>query len=138
MVESSWNECLEKNTAFEKSKDANKAESLKATAIGRISFIEKQEINEENANYVFENYYSSITELIHSIAALKGFKILNHLCLGFFLREVMKQERLSRLFDDLRFKRNSLLYYGRKMDFETAKDAIEKSYLFSSSTEVCG
>jgi len=30
------------------------------------------------------------------------------------------------LFDDLRFKRNSLTYYGKRMDFETAKQAIEK------------
>jgi hypothetical protein len=28
------------------------------------------------------------------------------------------------MFDDLRYKRNSLTYYGNKMEFELAKSAI--------------
>lgn len=35
--------------------------------------------------------------------------------------------QLFRLFDDLRYKRNSLVYYGKEMDFEVAKDSIEKA-----------
>jgi len=52
---------------------------------------------------------------------------LNHICLGYFLRDVLKEDRLYNLFDDLRYKRNSLTYYGNKMDFETAKQSIENS-----------
>jgi len=58
---------------------------------------------------------------------MKGFNISNHICLGFYLREVLKREDLCIIFDDLRYKRNSLTYYGTRMDFETAKQAIEKS-----------
>ena len=40
---------------------------------------------------------------------------------------LIKREDLFNTFDDIRFKRNSLTYYGNRMDFATAKDAIEKS-----------
>ena len=56
----------------------------------------------------------------------KGFNILNHLCLGFYLRDILKREDLFIVFDDVRFKRNSLTYYGSRMDYETEKQAIEK------------
>jgi len=49
---------------------------------------------------------------------------MNHLCLGFYLRDVLNREDLFQIFDDLRYKRNSLTYYGSRMDFETAKGAI--------------
>ena len=60
------------------------------------------------------------------MAFKKGYNILNHICLGFYLRDVLNREDLYILFDDLRFKRNLLTYYGSRMDFETAKQAIEK------------
>jgi len=81
----------------------------------------------KNCNFVFEDYYISILELLQAIAFMKGFNISNHICLGFYLREVSKREDLCIIFDDLRYKRNSLTYYGTRMDFETAKQAIEKS-----------
>jgi len=40
---------------------------------------------------------------------------------------VLKRNDLFIVFDDLRFKRNSLDYYGKRMDFETGMAAIEKS-----------
>ena len=73
---------------------------------------------------MFEDYYSSLLEILQAIAFKSGFNILNHVCAGFFLRDVLKKEDLFILFDDLRYKRNSLTYYGRRMDFETAKQAI--------------
>jgi len=45
---------------------------------------------------------------------------------GFYLRDVLKRKDLFLIFNDLRYKRNSLTYYGRKMDFETAKKTIEE------------
>ena len=58
---------------------------------------------------------------------LDGYKVNNHICLGYYLRDVLKNDEMFRLFDDCRFKRNSLVYYGKRMDIETAKDAIEKA-----------
>ena len=84
------------------------------------------EVNEKNCNFVFEDYYTSLLEVLQAIAFRKGFNILNHVCLGYYLRDILQREELYRLFDNVRYNRNSLIYYGSRMDFETAKQAIER------------
>ncbi len=122
-IKSSWEECLEDNTAKIVTPDISRAKSLIETAKERISLI--NEINEKNCNFVFEDYYTSLLEILQSIAFKKGYNILNHICLGYFLKDVLKRDDLFIIFDDLRYKRNSLTYYGNKMDFETSKQAIK-------------
>ena len=126
MKEASWNDCIYSNSAVKITPDKEKAKSLIETAEDRIKF-SIRDLNEKTANYIFEDYYSSVLELAHALVLLDGYKINNHVCLGFFLRDVLKKEDLFRLFDDCRYKRNSLVYYGKRMDFKTAKDAIEKA-----------
>lgn len=127
MKEDNWNECLENFSARKITPDKAKAKSLTETAFGRIELLTGVIINEKNANYIFEDYYSSILEILHSLAILDGFNISNHICIGFYLKEILKQGELYRKFDDLRYKRNSLIYYGKRMNIETAKKAIEDS-----------
>jgi len=124
MKETNWRDCLISKSAKTITPDMGRAESLVETANERIDLI--KEVNEKNCNFVFEDYYTSLLELLQAITFKKGYNILNHVCLGFYLRDVLKREDLYILFDDVRFKRNSLTYYGNRMDFETAKQAIEK------------
>jgi|SRR3989338_11047266 len=124
MKETSWNDCLINKSAKAVTPDQNRAESLADTAKERIILI--KEINEKNCNFMFEDYYTSLLELLQAMAFKNGYNIMNHLCLGYYLRDVIKREDLYILFDDLRYKRNSLTYYGNRMDYETAKQAIEK------------
>lgn len=126
MKEASWNDCIYSNSALKITPDKEKAKSLIETAEDRIKF-SIRDLNEKTANYIFEDYYSSVLELAQALVLLHGYKINNHVCLGFFLRDVLEKENLFRLFDDCRYKRNSLVYYGKRMDFKTAKDAIEKA-----------
>ncbi|MBI4452858.1 hypothetical protein HY637_05490 [Candidatus Woesearchaeota archaeon] len=126
MKESTWTECLNYSSAIKITPDKEKAESLIETAESRIQ-VSTKELTEKNANFVFEDYYSSILELVHAVVILDGYKVNNHICLGYYIRDILKNEDLFRLFDDCRFKRNSLVYYGKRMDFETAKDSIEKA-----------
>src|SRR3989344_7588924 len=122
----SWNDCMEKNMSLDARKDMLKSRSLIETALHRIAFVNK-DMNENTANYIFEDYYTSIMELLEAMAIIQGYKVLNHVCLGFFLRDVLKKDSLFRIFDELRYKRNSLVYYGKRMQFEEAKMSIEKS-----------
>lgn len=124
MKEANWDDCINNNLARKISPDVKRADSLIETAKERVGLI--KEINGKNCNFVFEDYYTSLLELLQAIAFKKGFNVLNHICLGYYLRDVMKKDDLYRIFDDLRYKRNSLTYYGSRMDFETAKEAIEK------------
>lgn len=124
MKEQNWEDCLINSLAKKQSSDKERAKSLVETSQERISLI--KEINEKNCNFVFEDYYTSLMELLQAITFEKGFNVSNHVCLGFYLRDILKRPDLFNLFDDARFKRNSLTYYGNRMDFETAKDAINK------------
>ena len=124
MKDANWNDCLINKSAKNTTPDIKRAESLIETANERISLI--KEINEKNCNFIFEDYYTSLLELLQAMAFKKGFNILNHLCIGYYLRDVLKREDLYILFDDIRYKRNALTYYGSRMDYETAKQAIEK------------
>lgn len=124
MKEKEWGDCLTNQSAKTTTPDIHRAESLIETAKERISLI--KEVTEKNCNFVFEDYYTSMLELLQALAFKKGFNILNHICLGFYLRDVLNRDDIYQIFDDLRYKRNSLAYYGKRMDFETAKQAIDK------------
>ncbi len=126
MKESTWLECLENYASLKITPDKAKAKSLIDTAKGRNLFLDEHDRTEDNANYLFEGYYSSVLELLHALVLSKGYKVENHICLGYYLRDVLRREDLFRLFDDCRIKRNFLVYYGRKMDFATAKAAVER------------
>ena len=127
MKVSNWKECIESNSVIKISPDKGKSNSLLETSIGRIDFLNEIIVKNKTSNYIFESYYISILELLHAIVLLKGYKIQNHICLGFYIKEILGREDLFRIFDDLRFKRNSLTYYGKRMDFETSKYAISES-----------
>lgn len=124
MKETNWDDCLTNRTVRTISPDRNRAKSLLETANERIGLI--IDINPRNCNFVFEDYYTSILEMFQAIAFQQGYNILNHMCLGLFIKEVLNREDLYNMFDDLRYKRNSLTYYGNRMDYETAKQAIER------------
>ena len=123
MRDSSWDECLENNNVRRITPDVKRADSLREIAKERMRLFE--EVNEKNCNFVLEDCYTSLLEIIQSLAFEKGYNILNHLCLGYFLRDFLKRDELFRIFDDLRYKRNSLTYYGNKLDFEVSKQAIK-------------
>lgn len=125
MKEASWSDCLDIGNSVRITPDREKAKSLIETADERINCCSK--ISEKNVNFVFEDYYSSMVELIHTLTLLDGFKVSNHVCLGMYLKNVLKRDDLFRIFDDLRFKRNSLTYYGKRMEFGVAELSVGRS-----------
>ena len=130
MKESSWEECLENNSSVAVSKDKAKAKSLFETAQARLKFLKGNIITNTNSNFIFEGYYSSALEMLHAFILLHGYKVANHVCLGYYLRDIMKMDDLFRIFDDSRFKRNSLVYYGKQLDFNSSVESINKIELF--------
>mgnify|MGYP007077390954 CR=1 FL=1 len=125
--QATWNDCLYSSAAEIIVPDIAKAKSLIKVAKGRVDFIENIEIIQKSANYIFENYYSSVLELLHAKLLIDGLKVANHICIAYYLRDNLNESKLFRQFDNCRYKRNSLIYYGRMMDFNTAKEAIYSS-----------
>src|SRR3989338_4957994 len=124
MKEASWSDCLATNSARTVTPNKQRARALLETAQERIAVI--KEINEKNCNVVFEDYYTSLIEILQAMVIQRGYNIGNHVCLGFYLRDVLRREDIFALFDDVRQKRNSLTYYGNRMDAKTANQAIER------------
>ncbi|PIO00412.1 hypothetical protein COT72_01760 [archaeon CG10_big_fil_rev_8_21_14_0_10_43_11] len=92
MKEKDWADCLTNKSAKTVSPDVLRAESLKETAKERINLIKK--ITEKNCNFVFEDYYTSLLELLQAIAFKEGFNVLNHVCIGFYIRDMLKREKI--------------------------------------------
>ena len=125
MREADFKDCIESFSASKVSVDIFKINSLIETAKARTLFLGTIEIKENNVNFIFEGYYSSLLEVLHAIILKNGYKISNHICLGFFLRDILKREDLYILFEDCRYKRNSLVYYGKIMDRNIATKSLK-------------
>ncbi len=126
MKQDSWEECIITNFSVKVTPDKAKAKVLLETAVGRNEFLQENSLQKSNANYIFEGYYSSLLETLQVLLLIEGYKVTNHICIGYYLRDVCKKEDLFRMFDDCRYKRNSLIYYGKTMDFEVAQESITK------------
>ena len=135
MKESTWNECIESGDASPRSPNVQKAKSLMMIAQGRLKFLTAQQKTQENVNYIFEGYYASLLEFLHALLVKKGYKVDNHICLGYYLRDVLREDDIFRDFDDCRTKRNALVYYGELMPFDIACQAIERSKVLMQKIE---
>ncbi len=124
MREASWAECLESNTCIPISPDRGKASSVLGLAKERLKYLRTLAVDDKSASFIFEGYYASLLEYAHALVLEDGFKVSNHLCLGFYLRDVLKRPDLFRIFDDCRMKRNSLIYYGKRLDIQSVKGTM--------------
>ena len=101
---------------FKISKDERRASALKEMAKDR--FLKMSSLKEPYR--IIEEYYEIIKELLTSFMYLKGFKTLSHKALIEFSGENIKElsEREIKLIDELRVKRNDIVYYGEKVNLE--------------------
>lgn len=110
-----WEECLESGKAKKSFRDVQRAKSLMKMADSRIVFIKNCNAKEDYASILFTNMYDGVLEYCHALASLEGFKILNHLCITDFLKELGMQD-VAEKFDRFRKIRNSINYYGKSLD----------------------
>ena len=135
-----WNECKDEFLAIKVSPDLLKSKSLKRLSESRIKFLDSLNVVNSDINFLFEGYYTSMIEVIHSAILKKGYKVNNHVCLGFYLRDVLKKDKLYRLFQDCRYKRNSLIYYGQIQNYSVCEKTIYQiKFLIKDLSELeCG
>lgn len=104
---------------FRISKDERRGNALKELAKNRYLTI--KELKEPYR--IIEEYYEIIKELITSIMYKSGFKTLSHIALIDFAKTNIKTLSSSEisLIDELRIKRNNILYYGETVSLEFLK-----------------
>jgi len=107
------------NEVFKITKDERRAKALKDLAKNRYSNI--KELKEPYR--IIEEYYEIIKELITAFMYKSGFKTLSHKALVEFAREnikILTSAEIS-LIDELRVKRNNIVYYGETVSKEFLK-----------------
>jgi hypothetical protein len=84
-------------------------------------------INEINVSAYVSLAYDSLREILEALCILKGYKVLSHICIGELLKDILEDFDYEE-FDRLRWIRNSINYYGEKVEFEQGKKVIQKIF----------
>lgn len=108
---------------FKITKDEKRAKALKDMAIDRFSKMSSL----KEPYRIIEEYYEIIKELLTSFMYLQGFKTLSHKALIEFSSKnikILSNQELS-LIDELRIKRNNIVYYGELVTIEFLRNREE-------------
>ena len=57
---------------------------------------------------------------------MNSYKFLDHESIGFFLRDILKEQSVYNKFNRYRKLRNGINYYGDNIEIETVKEAISE------------
>lgn len=107
--------------------DHSKINSILKMSSVRLKFIKKQEIDEETASIIAEDYYEIIKELLTALLLKNGLKSNNHECLiSFFKKNYLQYEYETGLIHELKGVRNKISYEGV---------FVEKGYLIKNKLE---
>jgi hypothetical protein len=115
---------LDKGKARKAMPDKPRALSLFKSAIQAIETAKKIPLMQDTSKSIFRELYEGLREYCEAIGYLKGYKFLDHESIGFFIRDILGEESVSRNFDRYRKLRNGINYYGDSIDIETVKEAI--------------
>ncbi len=102
--------------------DIPKVNSLIETSKNHLLFLKDQKITQISAGSIFVTYYEALREIIEAICLREGYKVYSHEAFTYFLRE-KNEPILSQKFDNLRKLRNSVNYYGEKVNMDEVESA---------------
>lgn len=101
-----------------------RAKSLSKSAIQAIKTARSMPLNETTSKSVFRELYEGLRQYCEAIGFLKGFKFHSHEAITYFLKDVLKEDKISANFDRYRKLRNRINYYGDEMEISTVKTAL--------------
>lgn len=121
-----FTECLKKRIAKEVKEDKELIKSLLKTSQNKLDSEEKLELNDITSGSKISLLYDSLRELLEALAIKNGYKIYNHECYTYFLKEILNESIKGDEFDELRKIRNSINYYAKEISIEEAKDLLNR------------
>jgi len=98
--------------------------SLFNSSIQAIETARVIQLNQNTLKSILRELYEGLREYCEAIGYLRGYKFLDHESVGYFLRDILKEQSASMKFDRYRKLRNGINYYGEDIDIETVKEAI--------------
>lgn len=118
---------LESDLAKKCSKDLITAKTIFTRATKRLEYIKPQEIDQDNASFIFEDIYEVIRECVQSLMIKDGFKPYSHEATIAFAVDRYKEkfgDKLINTFDRYRVIRNNSMYRANIVSEEEASKAI--------------
>lgn len=122
------NECKRKQFVKESFPDKEKSASLFEMALEKENLLSKLELTNESVSTIFTLQYDSLHMTLDAFCLLKGFVVLNHVCLGELMNFLLPNFDLS-LFNSSRFARNSINYYGKHVSLDRGNELITQMKL---------
>lgn len=101
-----------------------RASSIFKSSIQAIETARVIQLNQNTLKSILRELYEGLREYCEAIGYLRGYKFLDHESIGYFLRDILKEQSVSMKFDRYRRLRNGINYYGEDIDIETVKEAI--------------
>ncbi len=120
-----WKECIDEGTVRMGRPDVQRSRSLFSMAENRMGIVKEIKMDDNSASVIFTMMYDSMLEMSHAIAALKGYKILNHICTTAFI-ENLGMHDVAVKFDGYRKIRNSVNYYGKRLKKDFVSASLEE------------
>ena len=103
-----------------------RASSIFKSSIQAIETAKTIQLNQNTLKSILRELYEGLREYCEAIGYLRGYKFLDHESIGYFLRDILKEQSVSMKFDRYRRLRNGINYYGEDIDIETVKEAIKE------------
>ena len=121
-----FDECLKNRIAKEVKADKELIASLIKASKNKLDSEEKLELSEITLSSKISLLYDSLRELLEALAIKKGYKIYNHECYTYFLKEIMNESIKGDEFDELRRIRNAVNYYAKDVNIGEGKIVLER------------
>lgn len=104
--------------------DSIRASSIFKSSSQAIETAKTIKLSQTTLKSILRELYEGLREYCEAIGYLNGYKFLDHESIGFFLRDILKENSIFIRFDRYRKLRNGINYYGEDVDIETVKEAL--------------
>ena len=94
--------------------------------------VKKAKLDEQNISAYVSLSYDSLREILEAICISRGYKVLSHVCVRELLMDLLKDFDYNG-FDRLRYTRNSINYYGIKVEFNQGREIINKIFIMKKN-----
>ncbi|MFH1229301.1 MAG: hypothetical protein V1678_02655 [Candidatus Aenigmatarchaeota archaeon] len=124
-------ECFRKGLIKKTRIDTELVKSLTEMSDIKEMAVRKAGIDDVNISAYVSLAYDALREALEAICISNGYKVLSHICIGELLKDLFKDFEYDE-FDRLRWIRNSINYYGTKVEFKQGKEIISKIFNMKS------
>ena len=117
-------DCLDKGYIRQVPIDEGLVKSLIEMSDLKEKVVKNSKVDKENISVYVSLAYDSLKEVLDCICLIKGYKVVSHVCVGVLLKDLLKNFNFES-FDRMRWIRNSINYYGEKVDYGQGKSLIK-------------